>query len=347
MMRFGQKAALIAIVLLAVLAACPSRAVAQVIIPEARGVVHQSGHTYGRAYDDNLKVRPFESVKPQIRCSLNESFLFTSMAHKMASNSFVEDAGEEGTNLSAGRTDVPPEQAEIRKQCEKAIRSLLKERGLDLTLIPAKTLDLSPPPTTPEVAGVRTDTIQQAFQRVSQQRQRRRWSLVFDLAYKNIPLERSSCISVLVRGDEFLIDWRNLPRPEKLPTGEELRENVPPEKAVEVAKADFRRLIEEGRKDQGANKPAGEPGKDDDSTASRPVKELWFDPDGVGRLVWKFSITGSPRIAADISGAEYQVEARKRPGSANPSILTTSRSSLQLSSQGMTTSLSVAEKIHD
>ncbi|MGP0063195.1 MAG: hypothetical protein ACLQGP_06265, partial [Isosphaeraceae bacterium] len=251
------------------------------------------------------------------------SLPFVMMSHKM----FSKNESVRPAEISA---NSPRSGGEIQRLCEEKIRELLGDRGL-ASLQPSnpKVLKLAPLRSPvgfeepPNNGRVRTSAMQPVIQAAAE-RQLSRWSVTFDLTHKSIPLERSSCVSILVRGDMMLIDWRNVPEKDRLPRDEELVVNVLPERAVQVANADFRSLMAGRPRDAGEG---NEPAIDPELRGGGPAKELWFGPDKVGRLVWTFTIGARSRKdspATDVA-ARYWVQARAQGGM--PKVLARSRPS--------------------
>jgi hypothetical protein len=217
----------------------------------------------------------------------------------------------------------PADSRRIAEVSRQIVRRCLELKGLPLDPTGGTVVDLSPPSpaTAPSPAAATCETREPASLVVDD---RSRWSILFGLAYRAedrpIPLDPTCDVRVRVRGKNVELDWQNVPSHDRLPGQAELRPNVMSFQAVARARADFVQRF-------GSNAL-----KESDLDNGQPSEELWFGPDGPGRLAWTFTVSVKPSMMKPelpLRAAHYELEAHTRAQGHAPDILRSSASTLR------------------
>jgi len=104
-----------------------------------------------------------------------------------------------------------------------------------------------------------------------------------------------------------------VPQRDQIPPDAELRANVSRDEALATGLDNFRQRVEKL-----GDQPLAERLKLEPST---PALNLWFPPEGLGKLAWTFSVTARTEDVAHVGSGSYHIEACKPSEEARPRIL--------------------------
>jgi len=244
---------------------------------------------------------------------------FSSMLHKSLSRNVIDRQSMQVFG-SLSRCSVDPRvEGDLLRKCRVAIRERLKElhlpfdvdQGQAVNLGSLSLLETAPAPADDDTLS--SDTAQTAALKAAGRKRHDQWKVTFRLTYRGILLEKSSTVVILTNGDRLRIEWRNLPRTGQLPPDAELEANVSRDEALATGLDNFRLRVEKMGDKPLAEKVTLEP--------STPSLNLWFPPEGIGKLAWTFSVVARTDEVAHVGSGSYHIEARKPVDEMKPRIL--------------------------